>query len=272
MQGSCRGVGLRSRDDRGHARGRSARRWLRAEFKQPFYTDLISGWYVRGDLGYRTNSVGSVDAPSPDTVTASTIQDTWAVGAGGGYKYKWFRSDVTVDFAKRAQLLRRYRDAAPRFYSVKIDALTVLANVYLDLGTWGGFTPYVGAGAGMTNLRAHEYTTNVRIGEGVNDGRKWNPSWAAMGGVSYQLSPSLLLDLSYRYLNLGEVATGLLPPGYTEPRHVPRHDSPGNPPRLPLDAGLTAWLAVLTGGLPFLIPIRGPPLPTEGLLSGRVDP
>jgi opacity protein-like surface antigen len=186
--------------------------WL-PEFKKPFYTDLISGWYVRGDLGYRTNRVGAVDAPAPDTVTASTVQDTFAVGAGAGYKYKWFRSDVTVDFAKRAQF---YGDtaASSQFYSVKIDALTVLANAYLDLGNWGGFTPYVGAGVGMTNLRAHEYTTSV-VWEGVNDGRKWNPSWALMGGVSYKFSPSLLLDLSYRYLNLGEVATGLLPPDYT---------------------------------------------------------
>ena len=53
------------------------------------------------------------------------------------------------------------------------------------------------------------------VWEGANDGRKWNPSWALMGVVSYKFSPSLLLDLSYRYLNLGEVATGLLPPGYT---------------------------------------------------------
>ena len=134
------------------------------------------------------------------------------VGAGG-HKYKWFRSDVTVDFAKRAQL---YGDTATnsRFYSVKIDALTVLANAYLDLGNWGGFTPYVGAGVGMTNLRAHEYTTNV-----VSGGRQRRPEMESVLGAhgrrQLSLLPSLLLDLSYRYLNLGEVATGLLPPGYT---------------------------------------------------------
>ena len=55
--------------------------WL-PEFRKPYYTELISGWYARADIGYRTNRVGSVDAPAPDTVTASIVQDTFVVGAG----------------------------------------------------------------------------------------------------------------------------------------------------------------------------------------------
>ena len=37
-----------------------------------------------------------------------------------------------------------------------------------------------------------------------------------MGGVSYQFSPSLLVDLSYRYLSLGDAASGVGPPGYAQ--------------------------------------------------------
>ncbi len=36
----------------------------------------------------------------------------------------------------------------------------LLANGYLDLGTWDGFTPYIGAGAGVT--RANEVRAGVR--------------------------------------------------------------------------------------------------------------
>ena len=43
----------------------------------------------------------------------------------------------------------------------------------------------------------------------------WNFSWAAMGGVSYQFSPNLLLDVGYRYLKLGERSSGTVPPTYT---------------------------------------------------------
>jgi opacity protein-like surface antigen len=181
----------------------------RPEFIKPQYTDLISGWYVRGDLGYRWNSIGSVDAPAPDTVTSSSIQNSWVAGFGAGYKYKWFRSDVTVDYGSRAEVLGNTATVAG-FYTTEIDAVTLLANVYLDMGTWGGFTPYVGAGAGTTYLRTHEYTA---IGvAGTASAGQWSPSWAAMGGVSYQFSPTMLLDVSYRYLKLGDAMTGNEPP------------------------------------------------------------
>lgn len=188
----------------------------RPEFKKPHYTELISGWYVRGDLGYRKNSIDSIDAPAPNLATSSSIQNTWALGAGAGYKYNWFRTDVTLDYAKRAQV---FGDTAttPAYYSVKIDALTLLANVYLDMGTWGGLTPYIGAGVGTTNLRTHEYTTTTW--NGIADAREWNLSWAAMGGVSYQFSPTLLLDVSYRYLKLGDAVSGAEPPAYTTRTH-----------------------------------------------------
>jgi len=39
-------------------------------------------------------------------------------------------------------------------FSTKIDAVSALANVYLDLGTWAGFTPYIGGGGGMSYLRS----------------------------------------------------------------------------------------------------------------------
>ncbi len=183
--------------------------WL-PEFKKPFYTDLISGWYARGDVGYRWNSIGSVDTPLP--VTSWTFDNAWSLGGGAGYKYKWFRSDVTIDYSERSDF-RGNIAAVNNFYNDRIDAWTLLWNVYLDMGTWGGFTPYIGAGAGASYLRTAQFTQP--IWENVQDGRNWNFSWAAIGGVSYQFSPNLLLDLSYRYLSLGETVTGMLPPTYT---------------------------------------------------------
>jgi opacity protein-like surface antigen len=40
---------------------------------------------------------------------------------------------------------------------------------------------------------------------------KYNFAWALMAGVSYQLTPSLTLDLGYRYLNLGTSNYGVNP-------------------------------------------------------------
>lgn len=186
--------------------------WL-PDLKKQLYTDLISGWYIRGDLGYRKGKIGSVDSPTP--TTAYSLEDAWTFGGGAGYKYKWFRSDVTLDYANAA----RYRGdtaATPEYYRGKIDSFTLLANVYLDMGTWAGFTPYIGVGAGTTNLRIRQYENISMVPtDGLADTTRWNLTWAYMGGISYRVSPSMLIDVSYRYLNLGEASSGTEPPANT---------------------------------------------------------
>ena len=186
------------------------------DFIKPHRTELISGWYVRGDLGYSQPSIGSVDVPRPQIVTRWNLQSSPTLGGGAGYKYQWFRADVTVDYANRGKF-QGDTAAVRSYYTAKLDSFTVLANVYLDLGTWAGFTPYVGAGVGTSHLRTHEYT-NITIQEpqySVTDSTRWNLSWAAMGGIAFRFSPNLLIDVGYRYLTLGDAVSGTEPPLYT---------------------------------------------------------
>jgi opacity protein-like surface antigen len=183
--------------------------WM-PDLKPSPYAELVSGWYFRGDFGYRWNSFGSVDAPT--AVTSPSFDNAWTIGGGGGYKYHWFRTDVTVDYAQRADF--RVNTTAPEnFYSSRIDALTMLWNVYLDMGTWAGFTPYVGAGIGASYLRTAQFTSQTW--QGTRDGRNWDLSWAVTGGVAFQISRNLLLDVNYRYLSLGDAVTETIPPPQT---------------------------------------------------------
>ena len=133
-----------------------------------------------------TAGTASVRSIRPLPVTSWTFDNAWSLGGGAGYKYKWFRSDVTIDYSERSDF-RGNIAAVNNFYNDRIDAWTLLWNVYLDMGTWGGFTPYIGAGAGASYLRTAQFTQP--IWENVQDGRNWNFSWAAIGGVSYQFSP-----------------------------------------------------------------------------------
>jgi opacity protein-like surface antigen len=177
--------------------------WL-PDLKKQFYTDLISGWYVRADLGYRTYNIGSVDAPTVNAVIGSDIDNAWTAGFGGGYKYKWFRSDVTFDYANKARFHGETAQG-PGYYTTQVDSFTVLANVYFDLGTWAGFTPYIGAGVGGTNMRTHEFRIAGQIpSEGIADTTRWNLSW-------------MLIDVGYRYIQLGETISGTLPPSAPDP-------------------------------------------------------
>jgi opacity protein-like surface antigen len=175
---------------------------------EPRFVEMVSGWYIRGDVGYRFNHVSSFEAPN--SITDSKYTDSAGFTFGGGYKYQWFRSDVTLDYAPRvgAQATSSLAAVTQPQYTMKLSAVSVLANVYIDLGTWWGFTPYVGGGAGVSYLRGREYTdmallpVNYAI---TNDRTTF--SWAAMAGVSYRISPRWLVDVGYRHLNLGDLPT-----------------------------------------------------------------
>lgn len=169
-----------------------------------FVEEYQSGWYLRGDLGYRWNDLDGMSAVIGTQPSGTTIDDRFTVGGGAGYKSGWFRMDATLDWAPRASVASVTPD-----YRMKVETTTLLANFYLDLGTWSGFTPYVGAGAGMSWNRTSDYMSNALLLPGL-DGLKdarWDFAWAVMGGLSYHLSPNLLLDVSYRYLNLGDAVT-----------------------------------------------------------------
>jgi opacity protein-like surface antigen len=150
------------------------------------------------------NDIGSVSSSIGINPTGDSLNDRFTVGGGAGYKAGWFRADVTIDYAPGAG----YASVRPD-YRMKVETLTTLANFYLDLGTWYGITPYVGAGAGVSWNRTGEYFSNALLLPGLTGQKeaKWDFAWAAMGGLTYNLSPNLLLDVSYRYLNMGDAIT-----------------------------------------------------------------
>jgi opacity protein-like surface antigen len=126
-----------------------------------------------------------------------------------------------------------------------------LVNAYLDLGTYWGVTPYIGAGAGvnantMSGTLNYYQTSNGAIyaanltptgtypqiwvdqyGNRINpqpniafNQQNWNrtisstkytPAWALMAGFGIPLTPSAMLDIGYRYLNTGTSTTLMNP-------------------------------------------------------------
>ncbi len=169
-----------------------------------FVEEYQSGWYLRGDIGYRMNDLDGASAVIGTQPSGNSIDDRFTVGGGAGYKSGWFRMDATIDYAPRAS----YAAATPD-YRMKVETVTSLANLYLDLGTWSGMTPYIGAGAGLSWNRTSDYFSNALLLPGLDGLNKprWEFAWAAMGGLTFNLSPNLLMDLSYRYLNMGDAIT-----------------------------------------------------------------
>lgn len=190
------------------------------------------GWYIRGDLGY-TGWTGD-DAPryrafSNGSLTTrefdqSRFDSDVSYGAGAGYQFNdMLRADATLDifnsnmdghsFSSSVCDPGQGAGTACGFnHAADFRAIGIMGNLYADLGTFAGFTPYLGGGAGVTNLQWGNVTESPYCldGAGTCNGttyaantykgmESWRFSYALMAGVSYDITPSLKFDLGYRY-------------------------------------------------------------------------
>jgi opacity protein-like surface antigen len=211
--------------------------------------ELGTGWYLRGDIAAAKAPALNIDGAR----VSPTFPNNWSIGLGGGYKYNnWFRTDVTVDYeqiysrsgpeylAMPCQIgavglpaggpftssVPVYSSCSP-FSESRATTMAILANAYLDLGNWAGFTPYIGAGVGIDVLfqksQVRWYQGNLAPYAGVTWTdpytlgtymANWDRylsrtyarfAYAFMGGFSYDLTDHWKADVGYRWLNLGTI-------------------------------------------------------------------
>ncbi|WP_166141467.1 outer membrane protein [Methylosinus sp. RM1] len=212
--------------------------------------ELGTGWYLRGDIAAVRSPVLNIDG----AVTANNFVNNWSAGIGFGYRYNsWLRTDLTADYqplysrsgasyvstpcqtgavgtpagGPYTNSVGVYTDCFPYSQS-RGTASVFLGNVYVDLGTWGGLTPYIGAGAGvdvlfqkaqvqwyMGNLVPYAGTTwtdPFTLGTYMaNWDRSYSNTYlkfayAFMGGFAYDITDHWSVDIGYRYLNLGTIS------------------------------------------------------------------
>ncbi|MEI8151386.1 MAG: outer membrane protein [Hyphomicrobiales bacterium] len=175
--------------------------------KSPLLIDeFSSGWYLRGDVGYRINKVGSGVNDTGANPSESKIDKSAMFGFGIGYKAKWFRTDITGDYGTRAKYSGLTGGVMTQ--SARVDGFSLLLNGYLDLGTWAGLTPYIGAGFGGSYLSTADYISVPALAASPAIPSKWTMSWAYMAGVSYMFHPNFLIDVGYRHIKLGNAISG----------------------------------------------------------------
>lgn len=103
-------------------------------------------------------------------------------------------------------------DGAGNTLSGEVESVSAMFNLYYDIKQaheWIGndtATPYVGGGVGVSMLDTD--TLQNSAGTSENGTRSYNLSYAAMAGVATKLSDSLVLDVGYRFINLGEFEQG----------------------------------------------------------------
>jgi opacity protein-like surface antigen len=184
---------------------------------------FAGGWYLRGDIGFSNQDVERINSPS--LVGGRTRQKGFDSapfgGVGVGYKFNdWIRTDLTGEYRGRANLHASDSYAAgfnfpggTNEYSGSKSEWVGLANVYFDLGTWHGFTPFVGGGVGFAHNTIHDFRDTNVPNRGVAfapDHSVTNLAWAVHAGVAYAVSPNASVEFAYRYLNLGDARTGVI--------------------------------------------------------------
>lgn len=183
-----------------------------------------AGWYLRVDAGaVAYGTVKDVPHGVGNTVLdRAELADNWSVGLGAGYRLaSWLRVDVTADHRVGARFwglssASRYRDGYSHD-TAEVESTTYLANAYLDLGTWYGLTPYLGAGVGLAHNTMHRYAGQkvyfARPDQPDPDplprGDHFNLAYALMAGVGVDMGYGIVLEGGYRYVNLGSARTGL---------------------------------------------------------------
>jgi opacity protein-like surface antigen len=198
-----------------------------ADLAAPIPQAVLKGWYLRGDIGYSNQRVDHLDNALYATTAGVQNQYKEFTGApildfGIGYRWNnWLRFDVTGEYRSKAEFNGAdiYIDPVgggtfPDTYFGKKSEWLALANMYLDLGTWHGLSPFVGAGAGIADIRFGAFS-DIGIGTlggpaiayaGAHD--EWNFAWALYAGLGFEVTDALTLELAYRYLDLGDGRTG----------------------------------------------------------------
>jgi len=214
----------------------------------PIEEYVPSGWYLRGDIGMTNQSVGTMHQRFEDHISetfdykSKTFDSSPLFGIGVGYQFNsWLRTDFTAEYRSKANLHAvafGSQGSIDDFQGSKSE-YTFLVNAYLDLGTWYNITPFIGAGIGASYNQIHDFYDTcaalscagqmTAVADGT--GNKWSFAWALHAGLAYQVTPSLSIELAYRYMNLGDAQSGYFHnvsnpqfPGPYEFNNITSHD------------------------------------------------
>lgn len=197
---------------------------------------VTGGWYLRGDIGLGIEK-GRFREPEFDNPPAGysgrwhkqSLEDSTFFGLGIGYQFTpWLRGDLTGEYRGAVSMSAigsqygSFNNVTGRAYSHitgSVSSTVGLANLYADLGTHWGITPYVGAGIGFAYNRITGATQNntipsangpVAVIGAYSDAGKFDFAWALHAGAAFDVSDRLKLDVGYRYLDMGTATTGYL--------------------------------------------------------------
>ena len=153
--------------------------------------------YVEGRL---TNTL--VKSEQKTRFLKNDIKDNTAFGGSiaVGTSINQFRTEVEAFYNGKAK--DRYEYTANQYAANETKAYGFFINGYYDIGTFNGFTPYVGAGIGYSWLK--DKITDVSF-DRVYNTKDHDWGYNVGCGVAYNVQDNTAITLGYRYEDLGEI-------------------------------------------------------------------
>ena len=198
---------------------------------QPQMVASNPSFYMRLDAGIARHDRPVMVEDGVADLTDTSMGKSWSVGGGIGYYFaRNVRGDLTWDHRFKSDVSGYRYDVAQvaatdchsgdllalsqsscygtRQFGLKSDVF--LANLYYDFDCRCHITPYLGVGLGFVrhNVTAGTVVNASGVAGDIDSASSTHVAAALMGGFSVQLRDRMALDAGYRFLYLGETATG----------------------------------------------------------------
>jgi opacity protein-like surface antigen len=202
----------------------------KAQESVPVYLGLKAGVSLMSadDMTNTTNV-----SPKAAVNKKSDDDAVFPVGAVIGYNWKpRFNAPIRTDVEYMYRTSLNYsanpsfiNDPIPTKHDADLNSHTVMANLYWDIVTWNKITPFIGGGVGIAINDTD--TKGTVIATGVNKNYSSTDvefAWTVGAGVNYAINKNWSLDLTYRYIDLGEAVFGSRTDGEITSKDVSSHE------------------------------------------------
>jgi opacity protein-like surface antigen len=156
-------------------------------------------WYFGVEGGWtnlQSPQSGSASSPLVNTLSES-FEDGYNIGARVGYK--WGALRIEEEFRYQHNGITSITDGVPLKTfpaSGTRTAFALMTNAIYDFDLGWPLTPHLGGGIGAVGQRDEWTIPSGRCDDDWN----WVFGYQAIAGVRYNITPSLALDVDYRYL------------------------------------------------------------------------
>lgn len=157
----------------------------------------VQGFYFSGQAGASLNNDSKFDTGSGGVGVVKSEYNTGFTTDGAiGYTFGQFRTEAELGYRSSVIDNHKVGGVALPNPEGKLNTLSGMLNGYVDIPTSTAFTPYLGVGLGIADVKADNYRA---AGLNVLDDSQTVFAYQGMAGVSYAATKNIDLFTEYKY-------------------------------------------------------------------------